>query len=120
VAALEQGFMQDEIARSAYDYQRQIERKEKIIIGVNAYAAAETNSIPLFRVDDSIQQIQYQKLDALKTNRDPAMVDQVLQALNDKAAGSDNIMPAVLDAVEQKCTLGEIADELRSVFGEHK
>jgi methylmalonyl-CoA mutase, N-terminal domain len=120
VAALEQGFMQDEIARSAYDYQRQIERKEKIIIGVNAYAAAETNSIPLFRVDDSIQQIQYQKLDALKTNRDPAMVDQVLQALNDKAAGNENIMPSVLDAVEQKCTLGEIADELRSVFGEHK
>lgn len=120
VSALEQGFIQEEIARSAYEYQRQIERLEKIIVGVNSFKSNEPTNIPIFRVDDNIRQVQVQKLDALKSNRDPAMVDQVLQALNDKAASGENIMPSVIDAVEQKCTLGEIADELRSVFGEHK
>lgn len=120
VSAIEQGFIQDEIARSAFEYQRQIESKEKIIVGVNAFRSEEETKIPVFRVDDSIRDVQIKKLDHLKANRDPAMVDQVLQALNDKAASGENIMPAVIEAVEQKCTLGEIADELRSVFGEHK
>nr|WP_214460486.1 methylmalonyl-CoA mutase family protein [Flavihumibacter fluvii] len=120
VSALEQGFIQDEIARSAYDYQRQIERQDKIIIGVNSFKSTESTSIPMLRIDDSVRDLQINKLESLRSRRDPAMVDQVLQALNDKAASGENIMPSVIDAVEQKCTLGEIADELRSVFGEHK
>ncbi|MBZ5855748.1 acyl-CoA mutase large subunit family protein [Flavihumibacter profundi] len=120
VSAIEQGFIQDEIARSAFEYQRQIERNEKIIVGVNSFKTSESGTIPVFRVDDSIRQVQILKLDAFKNDRNPAMVDQVLQDLNDKAASGENIMPAVIDAVEKRCTLGEIADELRSVFGEHK
>ena len=120
VVAIEQGFIQNEIARSAYEYQRNIERGEKIIVGVNKFRTEETEKIPVFRVDDSIRLVQSQHLASLRNRRDPAMVDQVLQSLNDKAASGDNIIPAVIEAVEQKCTLGEVADELRSVFGEHK
>jgi methylmalonyl-CoA mutase N-terminal domain/subunit len=120
VSAIEQGFMQEEIARSAYDYQKGIERGDKIIVGMNKFQIDSEAAIPLFKVDDSIRQVQIEKLNALRNNRNPAIVDQVLQNLNDKAASGENLMPAVLEAVEQNCTLGEIADELRGVFGEHR
>ena len=120
VPAIEQGFMQNEIARSAYEHQRQVETNEKIIVGVNKFQSKEEGSIPLMKVDDHIRQVQVEKLQSLKSNRDNAKVDQCLQTLNDKASGDENLMPAVIDAVENKITLGEIADELRGVFGEHK
>ncbi len=120
VNAIEQGFIQEEIARSAYEYQRQIENNEKIIVGVNQFQAKEETPIPGFKIDDSIQAIQIEKLNALKRNRDNAKVDQCLQVLNDCAINGENIMPAVIEAVEQKITLGEIADELRGIFGEYK
>ena len=120
VAAIEQGFIQEEIARSAYEYQQRVESKEKIIVGVNSFQAEETGSIPVLRIDDSIRQVQTAKLNALKNKRDPARVDSVLQDLNDKAASGENIMPVVVEAVERLCTLGEIADTLREVFGEYK
>ena len=120
VYAIEQGFIQNEIARSAYEYQRQVEAGEKIIVGVNKFQVEEELPIPIFKVDDSVRQIQIDKLQQLKNNRDNPKVDQCLQDLNDKASSGENIMPAVIDAVENKCTLGEIADELRSVFGEYK
>lgn len=120
VSAIEQGFIQDEIARSAYEYQRQIESKEKIIVGVNSFQVNDESPIPILKVDDSIRTVQIQKLEALRSQRDPAKIDQLLQILNDKAVSGENIMPAVLEAVEHKCTLGEIADELRTVFGEYR
>jgi methylmalonyl-CoA mutase N-terminal domain/subunit len=120
VPAIEQGFIQDEIARSAYEYQQHIETKEKIIVGVNSFLTEEKDSIPVLRIDDSIRSVQIQKIGELKRRRDPARVDTVLQALNDKAASGENIMPAVVEAVENKCTLGEIADTLREVFGEYR
>jgi methylmalonyl-CoA mutase, N-terminal domain len=120
VSAIEQGFIQEEIARSSYEHQLRVERGEKIIVGVNKFQTTEKSSIPRFRVDDSIRQIQIEKLDALKKRRDPAKVDSLLQDLNDKAASGDNIMPAVIAAAEHSCTLGEIADTLREVFGEYK
>jgi methylmalonyl-CoA mutase N-terminal domain/subunit len=120
VSAIEQGFIQEEIARSAYEHQQRVEAGEKIIVGVNKFTTQETGSIPIFRVDDSIRQLQIDKLAALKRRRNPARVDTLLQDLNDKAASGENIMPAVLAAVEEACTLGEIADTLREVFGEYK
>jgi methylmalonyl-CoA mutase, N-terminal domain len=120
VNAIEEGFIQEEIARSAYEYQRQIETNEKIIVGVNKFKLPEEDAIPGFRVEDSIRNLQVEKLKGLKAGRDNAKVDQCLQVLNDKASGGENIMPAVIEAVENKVTLGEIADELRGVFGEYK
>lgn len=120
VAAIEQGFIQNEIARSAYEYQRQIETGEKIIVGVNKFQAEENSAVPLLKIDDSIRNLQIEKLKNLKETRDNAKADQLLQQLNDKAASGENLMPAVIEAVENKVTLGEIAGELRGVFGEYK
>jgi methylmalonyl-CoA mutase, N-terminal domain len=120
VSAIEEGFIQDEIARSAYEYQRQVETGEKIIVGVNKFQSQETNSTPIFRIDDSIRTIQTDKLRGLRSRRNPGKCDRILQDLNDKASSGENIMPTVIEAVENRCTLGEIADTLREVFGEHK
>jgi methylmalonyl-CoA mutase, N-terminal domain len=119
VSAIEQGFIQNEIAKSAYEYQLKVENKEKIIVGVNAFESNDIDHTKIFRIDDSIREIQIQKLNALKRERDPAKCDQTLQLLNDYASSGENLMPAVIQAVEAKCTLGEIADTLREVFGEY-
>jgi methylmalonyl-CoA mutase N-terminal domain/subunit len=120
VPAIEQGFIQDEISKSAYKYQQQIETGEKIIVGVNRFQSADDAVVPGFTIDDSIRQVQTEKLESLRRRRDPAKCDSILQGLNDRAAGDENIMPAVLEAVENNCTLGEIADTLREVYGEHR
>ena len=120
VEAIEQGFIQDEIAKSAYEYQRQIENGEKIIVGVNKFQSAETNSIPVFKVDEHVQTLQVEKLRLLKLKRDNDKVSASLTILHQKALSNENLMPAVLEAVENYCTLGEISDELRKVFGEYK
>jgi methylmalonyl-CoA mutase, N-terminal domain len=120
VSAIEQGFIQDEIAKSAYAFQRKAENGEKIIVGVNKFQSEEVNKVPGFRIDDSIRQLQIQKLNELRNRRNPAKIDSILQGLNDKAAGEENIMPVVIEAVENNCTLGEIADTLREVYGEYK
>lgn len=120
VSAIEQGFIQEEIARSAYYFQRKVEAQEKIIVGVNRFTSNEKNNTPVFKVNDSIRHVQTEKIEALKRRRDHARVDRILQVLNDAAAGDDNIMPAVLEAVENHVTLGEIADTLREVYGEYR
>ncbi|HNP53610.1 MAG TPA: methylmalonyl-CoA mutase family protein [Ferruginibacter sp.] len=120
VAAIEEGFIQDEIARSAYQYQQQIEDRSKIIVGVNKFHIEEKKDIPVFRIDEIIQQQQVEKLKAMKAGRDQARVQQCLDALKTAATGDTNIMPLVLEAVEAYATLGEIADVLRSVYGEYR
>lgn len=120
VSAIEQGYIQDEIARSAYEYQQKIESGEKIIVGQNKFQVKEEENIPLLKVDDHIRTEQISRLQSLKRNRDNAKVDQCLQVLNDRAVSGENIMPAVIEAVENKVTLGEISDELRGVFGEYR
>lgn len=120
VNAIEQGFIQNEIARSAYEYQRRIESDQKIIVGVNKFKAIEENKIPLFKINDSIRKLQVDRLKHLKETRNNEQVKQCLNILNNKIVCGENMMPAVINAVENYCTLGEIADELRSVFGEYK
>ncbi len=120
VSAIEQGFIQNEIARSAYQHQRKVEAGEKIIVGVNKFQSQEEKTIPLLRIDDSIRKVQVAKLKRLKESRNNLQVKNCLQCLHNKATSGENIMPAVIDAVENFCTLGEIADELRNVFGEYR
>ncbi|HYE56847.1 MAG TPA: methylmalonyl-CoA mutase family protein, partial [Chitinophagaceae bacterium] len=86
VSAIEQGFIQDEIARSAYEYQRQIETGEKIIVGVNKFQVNDEAAVPIFKIDDSIRTLQTQKLEQLRRSRNPARCDTILQSLNDKAS----------------------------------
>jgi methylmalonyl-CoA mutase N-terminal domain/subunit len=120
VAAIEQGFIQNEIARSAYLYQQKIETKEKIIVGLNKFQTEEKNTIPGFRVDDTIRKEQIQRLITIKEKRDAKMVTNCLESIRQKAITNENLMPAVIIAVENYCTLGEISDVLRKVFGEYK
>lgn len=119
-AAIEQGFIQDEIARSAYEYQQKIEQGEKIIVGVNKFTTDDGSKTPGFKIDDSIRQLQTEKLAALRNRRNNAACNQALQQVKEHARQHQNLMPAVLQAVERYCTLGEIADALREVFGEYK
>lgn len=120
VSAIEQGFIQNEIARSAYEYQQKVESGEKIIVGVNKFTVKEDNNTPLFKIDDNIRTIQVDKLAALKAKRDSAKVTECLAAIKAAANDGTNLMPLVIDAVENYCTLGEIADVLRGVWGEFK
>ncbi|MEO6404623.1 MAG: methylmalonyl-CoA mutase family protein [Ferruginibacter sp.] len=119
VAAIEQGYIQDEIAASAYEYQRKIESGEKIIVGVNKFVNPEKETIPAFRIDDSIQQLQIKMLQDLKSRRNEPRSQQCLAAISAAATSGTNLMPLVIDAVENNCTLGEIAGILRTVFGEY-
>ena len=118
VAAIESGFMQDEIAKSAYAYQKEIESGEKIIVGVNKFTINEPPTNIAFKIDDSIRQVQIEKINTLKNNRDAAKVAACIDAIIAAAKGTDNIMPLVVEAVEYKATLGEISNAFRSVFGE--
>jgi methylmalonyl-CoA mutase N-terminal domain/subunit len=120
VNAIEQGYMQDQIARSAYAYQRAIEAKEKIIVGVNAFTGEKEGHIPVLKIDNSIQSLQSEKLAAFRSRRDSTASASCLEKIRLHAVEGINLMPAVVEAVENHCTLGEIADVLRGVFGEHR
>jgi len=119
VAAIEEGFIQDEIARSAYEYQTAIEKSEKIIVGVNKFQVEDNVTPPPFKIDDSIGRLQSEKLAKLRSRRNNIKVEECLQKLSKAAQGQENLMPIVVDAVENYCTLGEIADCLRNEFGEY-
>ncbi|UYQ94228.1 methylmalonyl-CoA mutase family protein [Chitinophaga horti] len=120
VSAIEQGFIQDEIARSAYRYQKEIETGEKVIVGVNKFTVQAEEAPEVFRVDDSIRRLQSEKLASLRARRDNAKVQELLSAIEACARTTENLMPLVVDAVEHYCTLGEISDTLRKVWGEYR
>jgi methylmalonyl-CoA mutase N-terminal domain/subunit len=120
VDAIEQGYIQNEIAKSAYTHQKQVEESEKIIVGVNKFQVTEINTIPGFKIDDSIRIHQTEKIDLLKSKRTKEEVERCLIEINAAAKDGRNLMPLVIDAVENHATLGEICDVLRLVFGEHK
>jgi len=119
VNAIEQGYIQNEIASAAYEYQMAIESGEQIIVGVNKYTADEKVNPEVFRIDDSIRIEQTEKINQLKAERNNKEVALRLEALKNAAQGNENLMPFILAAVEEYATLGEIADVLRGVFGEY-
>lgn len=120
VSAIEQGYMQEAIARSAWEYQQQIETGEKIIVGVNRFNVKEENNTPVFKIDDSIRTLQTERLQQLRQNRDNTLAQADLARIAAAAADGSNLMPLVVDAVSHYCTLGEIAGCLRAQFGEYK
>jgi methylmalonyl-CoA mutase N-terminal domain/subunit len=119
VKAIEQDYIQQEIAASAYQYQNDIESGEKVLVGVNRFTQQEEAAINVFRIDDSIRKMQIEKITLLKNNRDNEAVLASLTQLQNAAKGQQNLMPFILTAVEQYATLGEIADTLRQIFGEY-
>ncbi|MBI5547686.1 MAG: methylmalonyl-CoA mutase family protein [Deltaproteobacteria bacterium] len=117
IPAIEAGFPQRQIEDAAYTYQTQIEKGDRIIVGVNKFQTKEKASPPVFRVDSSVGEGQVRRLKELRAKRDNAAVQQALTRLEAAAKGSDNLMPHVLDAVRAYGTLGEICNVLRKVFG---
>lgn len=119
VKAIEQDYIQQEIAASAYQYQNEIESGDRVLVGVNRFTEGQETPIKAFRVDDSIRKQQATRIALLKNRRDNNAVSLSLQHLGKAATGQENLMPYILSAVENYATLGEIADELRKVFGEY-
>ena len=119
-SAIEQGFIQREIQDSAYRYQREIEKGERVVVGVNKFQVEEESPKDLLRVDPAVRISQMERLKRLKSERDNVRVKNILSELKNAAEGKDNLMPIILDAVKDYATLGEICDALRDVFGEYQ
>jgi len=120
VSAIEKGFIQREIQDSAYRYQREIEKDERVVVGVNKFQVEEESLKDLLRVDPAVRISQMERLKRLKSERDNARVKDILSQLRSAAEGKDNLMPIILDAVKAYATLGEICDALRDIFGEYQ
>ncbi|MFO7915681.1 MAG: methylmalonyl-CoA mutase family protein [Candidatus Krumholzibacteriales bacterium] len=121
VKAIEKGFFQKEISRAAYRYQKAVESRRKIVVGVNKYVMKDEElEIPLLKVDPAVENKQRQQLKELRGSRDNDKVARELASLSEAAAGSDNIIPAVLECARCYCTEGEIISELKKVFGEYQ
>jgi methylmalonyl-CoA mutase N-terminal domain/subunit len=118
--AIESGFVQGEIQKAAYDFQRAVESKEQIIVGVNDFIAEEERSIPTLRIEPEIERSQIARLNALRAKRDSAKMQSALGELQRRASTTENLLPAILTAVEAHATVGEISDTLRRVFGEYQ
>lgn len=119
VNAIENGYIQNEIGDAAYQYQVEIEAGTRVIVGVNKFTQEQEGINDVFTIDESIRTIQTDKLNKLKSERDNLAVEKALSDLKIAAKGTENLMPFILVAVEAYASLGEIADVLRSVFGEY-
>ena len=120
VKAIEQGYIQQEIQDSAYAWQMDVEKNERVVVGLNKFQVKEGPPKGLLRVDPAVGENQVAKLRALRARRDDAAVTAALEALKVAAMGSDNLMPYILTAVKTYATLGEVCDVLRGVFGEYR
>jgi methylmalonyl-CoA mutase, N-terminal domain len=120
VEAIERGFPQQEIAESAYRFQQAFERKEKIMVGVNAFVQQDDPPLEILYIDESTSDTQLAKLEALRKTRDRERVARSLDALRAAAGTTENLMPRILDAVRAYATVGEMCDALREVWGEYE
>lgn len=120
IKAIESGFIQNEIAKSAYEYQMKIERKEKIIVGVNEFKTDEKQKIEIFKLNDEAIKKQIERLKKLRSERDNDKVKNSLKKLRECALLGENLMPAIIECVEAYATIGEISDTLREIWGEFK
>jgi methylmalonyl-CoA mutase N-terminal domain/subunit len=118
--AIERGFVQQEIQNAAYDYQRRVETGDAVVVGVNRFTRDNEPGVPTQRHDPDLEQRQVERLRALRTKRSQSRWQQGVDAVKERARNGNNLMPAIVDAVESNCTVGEIAGALREVFGEYR
>jgi methylmalonyl-CoA mutase N-terminal domain/subunit len=119
VQAISKGYVQREIQEAAYAWQRRVESKDQVVVGVNAYKS-EDAPVPVMKVDPALEARQVERLQAFKRERDGAGARAAVDALRTAAKGKENLMPLIVRAVKADCTLGEISDALRDVFGEYR
>jgi methylmalonyl-CoA mutase N-terminal domain/subunit len=120
IKAIESGYIQEEIGESAYQYQKEIETKKRIIVGLNQFQIEEEPLRDILRVRPEVERCQKEKLSKVKKERDVRKVKDTLVLLKKVAEGTDNVVPPILEAVKAYATLGEISDTLREVFGEYR
>ncbi len=121
VKAIEHGFPQREIADAAYRYQKALEKKDRIVVGVNEYELeGERIEIPLLKINYSVEQEQHQRLGDLRKKRDPARARRCLDAVTQVCASNENAMPVILEAARARCSLGEICEAMKKVFGTYE
>ncbi len=118
--AIETGYVQREIQEAAYNYQRAVERKDAVVVGVNRFEVDEEVTPPLLRIDPVVEQNQIERVQSLRQRRDNAQTEAALAALETAARGTDNLLPRILTAVETDATVGEISHRLRRVWGEYR
>ena len=118
--SIERGFVQQEIQNAAYEYQQAVDREESIVVGVNRFTIDGEKSVPIQRIDESLERKQVERLRALRARRDGKVWESTLKLVEDAARSGANLMPHILAAVEAYATVGEISDTLRKVFGEYK
>ncbi len=120
IKAIESGFVQNEILDSAYAYQKGIESKDLVIVGLNEFVTEEEPLRDILKIDPDVEKYQREKLAKIKGERDSHSVKKTLASLKQVAEGDGNIVPLILDAVRAYATVGEISDTLRDVFGEYR
>jgi methylmalonyl-CoA mutase N-terminal domain/subunit len=120
IPAIEKGFFQKEIADSSYEYQKEVDEKRRILVGVNDYTTEEKQPIKVLRVDPKVEEEQVASLHKLKRERDNRKVNEMLEKLHYVAEKDENLMPIIIDAVKAYATIGEICDVLRKIYGEYK
>ncbi len=120
LSAIERGYVQNEIQDAAYRYQKAVESKEQIVVGVNEFVVDEDVKIQRLKIEDSVEHGQREKISALKAKRDNHRVNELRSRLETAARGSDNLMPLFVECVESGMTLGEICNVLRGVWGEYR
>jgi methylmalonyl-CoA mutase N-terminal domain/subunit len=120
LAAIERGWVQQEIQNAAYEYQRAVDNGEAIVVGVNRFTREDDPPIPTQHIDEALERKQVERIRALRARRDAQSWQASLDRIRDHARTGANLMPAILDAVESYATVGEIASTLREVFGEYR
>jgi methylmalonyl-CoA mutase N-terminal domain/subunit len=118
--AIEQGYIQQEIQNASYEYQQRVDRLEQLVVGVNAFQVDHENPVPLQKIDESLERKQVERLRALREKRDKGAWNSAMLGIEDAARQGDNLMPSIIKAVESNCTVGEISDAMRKIFGEYK
>jgi methylmalonyl-CoA mutase N-terminal domain/subunit len=118
--AIEQGYVQREIQEAAYEYQRAVEKQTAVVVGVNKFQMEETETIPIQRVNPKIEREQVERLQAVRARRDAEKAENALAKLGEAAAGTENLLPRILDCVENYVSVGEISHRLRKVWGEYQ
>jgi methylmalonyl-CoA mutase, N-terminal domain len=120
LSAIEAGYVQREIERAAYDYQKSVETQEEIVVGVNRFQIDEESTIPILKIDPEFERKQVERVREVRANRDAAAAQAALADVERAARSGENLMPRIIAAVEAYATLGEIADRMRLVFGEYQ
>lgn len=120
LAAIERNYPQQEIADSAYHYQRQIDAKEKTVVGVNKYVTDEDIPVEVLEIDEELENLQIEKINRLKNERDNKLVKESLERVGDACAGTLNVMEPLIEAVKNYATLQELCDVYRQVYGEYR